>query len=69
MAKEDEPYIHISPAATDEQKQNLAPLLDFCPTCGAATEFGYGLAGGGMGVYVYCPTDGCDYFAKHQMEK
>ena len=44
------------------------PLLDICPKCGTPTEHGFGLAGGGYGVYVYCPKDGCDYFAKMQVE-
>jgi hypothetical protein len=25
-----------------------------CPTCGEMPETGYGLAGGGMGIYSYC---------------
>lgn len=60
--------IHIAASATEEQKKNTQPLLDVCPKCGTHTEFGFGLAGGGYGTYVYCPTDGCDYFAKHQLE-
>lgn len=43
-----------------------APLLDVCPKCGTKTEGGYGLAYGGMGVYVFCPAEGCDYHAKQQ---
>jgi len=26
-----------------------------CPKCGAELEQGYGLAGGGMGPYEFCP--------------
>jgi ssDNA-binding Zn-finger/Zn-ribbon topoisomerase 1 len=26
-----------------------------CPDCGGATMSGFGLAGGGYGVYDYCP--------------
>jgi hypothetical protein len=37
-----------------------------CPKCGAELEQGYGLAGGGMGPYEFCPKDGCDYFTKSQ---
>ena len=29
-----------------------------CSECGAELEMGYGLAGGGMGPYLYCPTHG-----------
>ncbi len=36
-----------------------------CPKCGSETlECGYGLAGGGIGVYFYCTTEGCGYFDK-----
>ena len=59
--------IHIDPAATPEQMKNLEPLSEFCPKCRCRTEMGFGLAGGGYGVYVYCLK--CDYFAKHQVEE
>lgn len=26
-----------------------------CPKCNSPTEDGFGLAGGGFGVYTYCP--------------
>jgi hypothetical protein len=38
-----------------------------CPKCGTPTEGGFGLAGGGYGPYVYCPADGCGYFAKQYL--
>jgi hypothetical protein len=38
----------------------------FCPKCGKEMEQGYGLAGGGIGVYFYCETEGCDGFIKFQ---
>lgn len=48
----------------DEEKTSV-PLLDKCPICGTETESGFGLAGGGYGVYVFCPNEACDgYFAK-----
>jgi hypothetical protein len=62
------PMIFIDRAATEKQMKNLEPLLDVCPKCGTKTETGFGLAGGGYGCYVYCPTKGCDYFAKFQVE-
>lgn len=37
-----------------------------CPKCGADTLYGYGLAGGGFGVYWCCENDACDYFFKRQ---
>jgi hypothetical protein len=41
-------------------------LPDICPKCGTATDFGFGLAGGGYGPYVYCLAESCDFFAKEQ---
>ena len=32
-----------------------------CPDCKVLLEFGYGLAGGGMGPYEYCPQCGAVY--------
>jgi hypothetical protein len=29
-----------------------------CPKCGGETEMGFGLAGGGYGVYAYCSPCG-----------
>ena len=38
-----------------------------CPHCGTELEAGYGLAGGGMGVYTFCPNETCGkYFDKTQ---
>lgn len=37
-----------------------------CPKCGGEVDYGYGLAGGGVGTYRYCVEDGCDYFEKEQ---
>jgi len=40
---------------------------DNCPLCGNDTlDMGYGLAGGGIGVYYFCKTDKCSYFHKTQ---
>ena len=35
-----------------------------CPQCGYELFFGYGLAGGGVGVYATCDNPECDYFEK-----
>jgi len=35
-----------------------------CPKCGKEMRSGYGLAGGGMGVYFMCETEGCETFEK-----
>ncbi len=37
-----------------------------CPKCGEPLTPGYGLMGGGIGVYQFCEADGCDYFHKTQ---
>lgn len=44
-----------------------------CPSCGGPIEQGYGLMGGGIGVYEYCGSTSCvePYFNKwpdHEME-
>lgn len=53
----------------EEDGKTSVPLLDKCPLCGTETEHGFGLAGGGYGVYVFCPNESCDgYFAKMQVE-
>lgn len=41
-------------------------LPDNCPKCGAENEHGYGLMGGGMGEYVFCSVEWCDFFQKVQ---
>lgn len=38
-----------------------------CPDCGVDLETGFGLAGGGYGPYLYCPSETCGkYFEKFQ---
>lgn len=49
---------------TETNTVETDPLPEVCPKCGAETIFGYGLCGGGMGPYVVCSADGCDYFSK-----
>ncbi len=47
---------HIDYATQDSAIPENGP--DTCPTCGKELEAGYGMAGGGMGVYMYCPDHG-----------
>ena len=48
-----------------KELQDALRLYDNCPLCGNDTlDMGYGLAGGGIGVYYFCKTDGCSYFHK-----
>lgn len=35
-----------------------------CPDCGSYIELGYGLAGGGCGIYKYCTNGSCGWFWK-----
>ncbi len=37
-----------------------------CSKCGKEMRSGYGLAGGGMGVYFMCETEGCETFQKFE---
>jgi hypothetical protein len=39
-----------------------------CPKCQSPTRSGYGLAGGGMGEYVMCSNDDCNFFEKEMEE-
>jgi rRNA maturation protein Nop10 len=34
------------------------PTMPQCPKCGTPVKMGYGLAGGGIGAYEYCPKCG-----------
>lgn len=38
--------------------------LEKCPKCGASIEIGYGLMGGGIGVYKFCRNEKCNWFWK-----
>jgi hypothetical protein len=51
-------------------EQTSEVLLNNCPHCGTETLPGFGLAGGGYGAYVYCPSEICflGYFAKLQWD-
>ncbi len=52
----DDPFIHITPKETD--KLECGDTGGKCPVCGKPLESGFGLAGGGYGVYEYCETHG-----------
>jgi hypothetical protein len=49
----DETLVHID---LSEKRADLPEIQQgmLCPHCGGETEEGFGLAGGGMGVYTYC---------------
>lgn len=46
---------------SSNQAEGIRPMGatdNICPKCGADLEIGYGMAGGGMGAYEYCPVSG-----------
>jgi len=50
-----------------QARKRIGPEGGFCPQCGSNQLWeGYGLAGGGLGVYGGC--DHCDWFWKQQDE-
>lgn len=48
-----EQTLHID--LVEQREDILTEQVDDCPKCNTALEFGFGLAGGGMGTYGYCP--------------
>jgi hypothetical protein len=50
-----------------EHDDEIDDLAEECPKCGRKTLYsGYGMAGGGLGSYVYCANDDCAFFEKTQ---
>lgn len=45
--------VHID--SSEQRPDVLDHQVENCPTCGATVIDGFGLAGGGMGIYGYCP--------------
>lgn len=54
---DDKLFVHIVPS---EKRESLPDCgtYDKCQHCGGTLEQGFGLAGGGYGVYDYCPEHG-----------
>lgn len=46
-------HIHIDSTEQRADIPNVCP--DTCPDCGTEAVTSFGLAGGGFGVYTYCP--------------
>ena len=38
--------------------------MEACPKCGSWISVGFGLTGGGFGLYKYCNNEKCDWFYK-----
>jgi hypothetical protein len=51
---EDKTIFHVDSAHKREELPEF-DQIEPCPKCGGETETGYGMAGGGMGIYAYCP--------------
>jgi hypothetical protein len=45
--------VHID--GVEQRPDILTEQVEACPTCSCELEQGYGMAGGGLGVYGYCP--------------
>jgi hypothetical protein len=52
----DEITLHLDAAKKRADLPEFAP--DACPHCGGELQTGFGLAGGGYGVYTYCEACG-----------
>jgi predicted RNA-binding Zn-ribbon protein involved in translation (DUF1610 family) len=50
----DEIHAHLEMA--EQRKEVLTEQVEFCTSCGGSLEVVYGLAGGGIGVYGFCPA-------------
>lgn len=50
------------------EKKEVKPWPEKCPECGGPLSFGYGLMGGGIGPYVLCVDDDCDWMEKRPEE-
>lgn len=64
VGDEDGPQPHDD----DVQLFGSASSSGCCAGCGTPLESGYGMAGGGMGPYMYCPNMNCKkpHFTKSQ---
>lgn len=60
MSDDKETYVHVSRRHKREDIPDAAPADNKCPKCGTELESGFGMAGGGFGVYTYCPNESCN---------
>jgi hypothetical protein len=56
MNTPDEPKFHLDFSEQDPELPKVHP--DECSDCKVPAEFGYGMMGGGIGAYSYCPQCG-----------
>ncbi len=50
---------HIVAAAKRQNLPDYGGTYGTCPKCANVLQTGFGLAGGGYGVYEYCDSDSC----------
>jgi len=55
--KQNEIHVHIDAAEVREGMPDYDQAT-LCPQCGGVTETSFGLAGGGFGIYSFCPSCG-----------
>ena len=51
--------IHIDALAKRDDLPDCGATDGKCPNCGDPLQMGFGLAGGGYGVYEYCGNEDC----------
>lgn len=59
VGDEDGPEHHDDDVQLFGTEESSVSFNGLCQFCRAPLEMGYGLAGGGMGPYMYCPTESC----------
>lgn len=60
MSEDPKPFVHMDMKNKRHDLPDLGATDGMCPKCGCRLETGFGLAGGGYGVYEYCASDGCN---------
>jgi len=56
----DKVFVHIDATEKRADLPDCGATDGHCPNCGARLETGFGLAGGGYGVYEYCASEQCN---------
>jgi len=56
----DKIFVHVDASEKRSDLPDCGATDGLCPTCGQRLETGFGLAGGGYGVYEYCANEQCN---------
>lgn len=59
VTKPERQLIHMDALNKRSDLPDCGETDDKCPHCGSTLETGFGLAGGGYGVYEYCASEAC----------